>query len=300
MRVPSVLIATGLVASVASGASAQVSSIGASVPTEQMGARFQIAAMEAVLERAVQLGARRLSQQVQAVSPDMLFIAGSARAKGFWLDGYGVFFDVDVPAMRRSVAWSFRNLDRDRGSDAAMQTLRRNLAVVHDPQARREMELALAQLERAVGPPPLPPGGVPPGAVGTVSAQAGVISTSGAGPVRASTSAPAPEPAAPGPGVPVVDAATAAVMDDPGTAYTNQVKAALVDAMLGYGPTIPIADGEWLTIAARDNEDSRLGGSDPYDVSTITLRIRGADLSQFRAGRISKEETMKRVEVREY
>ena len=110
-----------------------------------MQARFQIAAMEGVLERAVQLGARRLSQQVQAVSPDSSFIAGAARAKGFWLDGYGVFFDVDVPAMRRSVAWSFRALERpDRATEAAIQTLRRNLAVVRDPQARREMEEALA------------------------------------------------------------------------------------------------------------------------------------------------------------
>ena len=294
MRVPSVLIATGLVVSVASGASAQVSSIGAAVPNDQMSARLQIAAMEAVLERAVQLGARRLIQQVQAVSPDMLFIAGSARAKGFWLDGYGVFFDVDVPAMRRSVAWSFRNLDRDRGSEAAMQTLRRNLAVVHDPQVRREMELALAQLERAVGPPVLPPG-----AVGNVNA-AGVIPASGGGPVRASTNADAvAAPAPPAPAAPV-DAATAAVLDDPGTAYTNQVKAALADAMLEYSAPIPVAEGEWLTIAARDNEDTRLGSSDPYDVSTIVLRIRGTDLLQFHAGRITKEETLKRVDVREY
>ena len=99
-----------------------------------MRARFQIAAMEGVLERAVQLGARRLSQQVQAVSPDMLFIAGAARAKGFWLDGYGVFFDVDVPAMRRSVAWSFRALDRgDRGRRGGDPALKRNLPSVRDP-----------------------------------------------------------------------------------------------------------------------------------------------------------------------
>ena len=95
---------------------------------EQMRVRFQIAAMEGVLERAVQLGARRLSQQVQAVSPDMLVIAGAARAKGFALDGYGAFFDVDVPAMRRSVAWSFRQLGRPDGTvETAMAVARRDL-----------------------------------------------------------------------------------------------------------------------------------------------------------------------------
>ena len=108
MKAQTFVITGSLLLAGAASASAQVASVGSAVPQEQMQARFQIAAMEGVLERAVQLGARRLSQQVQAVSPDALFIAGAARAKGFWLEGYGVFFDVDVPAMRRSVAWSFR------------------------------------------------------------------------------------------------------------------------------------------------------------------------------------------------
>ena len=67
----------------------------------------------------------------------------------------------------------------------------------------------------------------------------------------------------------------AAIIDDPGLAYTNEVKAALVDAMLDYGAPIPIGDDQWLTIAARDDNDSRLGGGDPYDVSTIVLRSAG-------------------------
>ena len=97
----SIVIAGLLMAAGSAGSAQQASSVGsAAVQPEQMRARFQIAAMEGVLETAVQLGARRMSQQVQAVSPDMLFIAGAARAKGFWLQGYGVFFDVDVPAMR--------------------------------------------------------------------------------------------------------------------------------------------------------------------------------------------------------
>ena len=56
------------------------------------------------------------------------------------------------------------------------------------------------------------------------------------------------------------------MLDDPGRAYTSEVQTALIDAMLDFGPPIPVADGEWLTIAARDNDDSRLGGGDPYDV----------------------------------
>jgi hypothetical protein len=75
------VVAAGLVLAGAGQASAQgVASV--STP-DQMRARYQISVMEGALERAVQLGAQRLSRQVQAVSSDMLFIATAARAKGF-------------------------------------------------------------------------------------------------------------------------------------------------------------------------------------------------------------------------
>ena len=276
-------MASCLVLAGATGTFAQgVSSVGSAVPSDQMRARFQIAAMEGVLERAVQLGARKLSQQVQAASSEVLFIATAARAKGFWLDGYGVFFDVDVPAMRHSMAWSFRTLDRGgRNVEADMQTIRGHLAAIHDPQARREMEDALQRMERVVGPPVLPPGVDPGAPTGVGVVQAGNVNMTSATPSPAEASAPP-------------------MLDDPGLAYTNEVKAALIDAMLEYGAPIPITDSEWLTIAARDNNDSRIGGDDPYDVSTIILRIRGADLAAYRAGRLSKDEAHTRVSVREY
>ena len=239
--------------------------------------RFQIAAMEGVLERAVQLGARRLSQQVQAMSPEMLFIAGSARARGFRLEGHGVFFDVDVPAMRRSVAWSLRTLGPDRDAQAAMQALRRSIETVRDPGARREMEQALQRLSRTVSPPQR-------------------VSNTGGATVVSAGGAPGAAGDAPGDPADV----SPPVLDDPGMAYTNEVKIALIDAMIEYGAPIPIADDEWLTVAARDDNDSRLGGGDPYDVSTIILRIKGADLSAFRAQRITRDEALTKVDVREY
>lgn len=274
-----------LLAVTAPAASAQeVASVGGLAPApEQMRVRFQVAAMEGVLERAVQLGARRLSQQVQSVSPDMLVIGGVARAKGFLLDGYGVFFDVDVPALRRSVAWSFRQLGRSDGpgsADSAITSLRRHLSSVSDPVIRREMEDAIQRLARVVGPMPSPgPAGVGPG-VQQVSSGTPQVAISGA-----------PTGLTP---------QQAAIIDDPGLAYTNEVKSALVDAMLDYGTPIPITDDQWLTIAARDDNDSRLGGGDPYDVSTIVLRISGADLAAFRAGKLTRDEALAKVEAREY
>jgi hypothetical protein len=285
------VVAAGLVLAGAGQASAQgVASVSS---PDQMRAKYQISVMEGALERAVQLGAQRLSRQVQAVSSDMLFIATAARAKGFWLETYGVFFDVDVPAMRHSMAWSFRTLDRGgQKVQSDINTLKRNLQFVHDPQAHRDMEAAIQRMERLVGPPMMPPGADPglpppgqPGVVqtGTVTASAAIATSAAATDTLASEST--------GPG---------AILDDPGSAYTTEVKTALVDAMLDYGTSIPIGENEWLTIAARDNNDSRIGGDDPYDVTTIVLRVKGADLMAFKSGRITRDEAVKKVSIKDY
>jgi hypothetical protein len=285
------VVAAGLVLAGAGQASAQgVASV--STP-DQMRARYQISVMEGALERAVQLGAQRLSKQVREVSSDMLFIATAARAKGFWLETYGVFFDVDVPAMRHSMAWTFRTLDRGgQKVQSDINTLKRNLQFVRDPQAHRDMEAAIQRMERLVGPPMMPPGadpgaGLPPPGppnvvqTGTVTASAQIATTAAA------------------PGVMPSESNANAILDDPGSAYTTEVKTALVDAMLDYGTSIPIAENEWLTIAARDNNE-RIGGDDPYDVTTIVLRVKGSDLAAFKSGRITRDEAVKRVSIKDY
>jgi hypothetical protein len=258
-------------------AAAQAPAAGESVRAQQIQARFQILAMEGVLERAVQLGAQRVRAQVQAAAPDMLFITGAARARGFWLDGYGVFFDVDVPAMRRSLAWSFRVLEQsDRGLEVTLAALKRQIAAVDDPAARRDLQQTLERLEAHVGPP-------------------GITQSGGAGVRNVSQPAPGVAAAASQP----EDEATT-VLKDPGELYTAQVKTALVDAMIEYSAPLPLPPTEWLTIAARDQDGSRLQPGDPYEVSTILLRIRGADLAAFRTGQIDRDEARRRVEVKEY
>ena len=118
---------------------------------DQLQARYQVFVMEGVLERAVQHGGQLLSRRVQAVMPDMLLLAGAARARGFRLEGYGVFFDVEVPALRRSMAWSFRMLDQNGpGLASAVESLRRHVQTVGDPQARQDLEQAL-EPPRATG-----------------------------------------------------------------------------------------------------------------------------------------------------
>jgi hypothetical protein len=124
-------------------------------PDPQLVARYPLIVMEGVLEAAVQHGARALSRQLQTGMPQMMLMSGNARARGFRLDGYGVFFDVDVPAMKQSIVWSWRMLDRDdAGTANALESLKNMAKTVSDPVQKREIEQAIRSIELRVGPMP--------------------------------------------------------------------------------------------------------------------------------------------------
>jgi hypothetical protein len=226
--------------------------------------RYQISVMEGVLERAVEHGARVMSQRVQSVIPETLLWGTAAQARGFRLDGYGVFFDVEVPALRRSVAWSVRMLGQGDGAlTSALKSLRDHVQSLGDRQARAQLEQALRRVELQVNPVP-------------------AAEDWSATKVNSADASPVP---------PV----------DPNDAYTVEVKNALADAMLDHGGSIQVGPDEWLTIAARDNEvPSGLAPDEPYDVMTIVLKIRGSDLVALRAGRLTREEARKRIDVTEF
>jgi hypothetical protein len=238
-------------------------------PAEQVQARFQIAAMEGVLERAVQLGAQTMRVKVQRVAPEMIFINGAARARGFRLEGYGVFFDVDVPALRRSVLWSARTLDQsDHNRSVELRDLKAQATSVTDPDARQRLLLIINRLEQ------LEPSG---DSAGPRRAAAGGLTTAAAHTTE-----------------------TDAVLEDPGEAYTNEVRNALIDAIVVYSTPFSLAPTEFLTVAARDQEGTRLQPGDPYDVTTVLLRAKGSDLLAYRNGEIDKAEMRKRIQVKEY
>lgn len=227
---------------------------------------YQIRMMEGVLERAVQHGAQVVGAEVRQLSPDLLLFSGPARARGYRLESYGVFFSVDVPAVRRSIVWSVRTLAGTRGETLrALDSLRRAVAAQPDPQAKAEFERALKLVELQVGP-------VLPEPEGAHRESARTL-------VRVPAAA---EPIA-----------------DPGAAYEREVSLALTDAMLDYGPPLDIGADEWLTVAARDADDRSLGG-DVGETVTVVLRIRGSDLTAFRAGRLSRDEARQRVDVKEF
>ena len=260
----------------------------------QADARYHLAMMESILETAVQQGARIMSRQWRSVSQEMMLLSGNARARGFKLDGYGIFFDVDVPAMGQSLVWSWRMLDRDNaGATSALESLRSMVKTVTDPAQRRELDRSIRLLELQVAPLSTMAGGAGlPGAPSRSRAQAAAQ-----GSTTAAASKPGTAPVAPN----APDAASALDLTvDPNEQYTAAVQNALVEAMLDHSQALPIGENEWLTVAARAAETPRFEGNDAYDVVTILIRIKGSDLAALRAGRITREEARKRVEVREY
>jgi len=91
----------------------------------------------------------------------------------------------------------------------------------------------------------------------------------------------------------------AAAAGDPNALYTNAVKNALIDSMLLFSSALRIADNEWLTVAASDSAGPPMpGGLD--DSSRIVIRMKGADLAAFKAGKLTRAEMLKKVEVREF
>jgi len=236
--------------------------------------RHSIRMMEAVLSRAVLGGAEHLAEQLGNGSPNVSFFTGQARAHGFQLEGYGVFFHVEIPEMQSSLVMSVSTLERDLTVASALDAMRRALGSVPDGAPRLQAEAALKRLEVQVGPMPTL---ADPGA----AAPRNMIRTADAAPV----------PDLPAPDLPV--------LRDPNSAYRTAIKDALIDAMLEHSRGMNIAPDEWLTVAAHRGE-SPLGPNEIINSSTLVLRIKGSDLAVYDADRTRKAEIRERVEAREF
>ena len=69
--------------------------------------------------------------------------------------------------------------------------------------------------------------------------------------------------------------------------------------MIRYSGQLGIGPDEWVTVAAQDSEGPLTPGQ-LYDASTIVLRVKGSDVAAFLAGKLTAEEVMKKVEIREF
>jgi len=223
--------------------------------------RNQIRIMEGVLVQAVRLGAEEVSTELERFEPaGVTVLSGVPRARGFVLDGYGVFFDVEIPDMNQSVLWSMMNVQRDRQVGNALDSLRAALGSLPDSPLRQQAESALQQVTKTVGPsvPPRGPQGQPAPPSGQVTA--------------------------------------ATTMPDPNVLYSEAVKSALVDAMLDHSLQMSLGPDECLTVAARASEGP-MPPAGLTDLITIVLRVRGSDLSVYQADPARRDEIRQKVKA---
>ena len=78
---------------------------------ETIRSRQKISLVEGSLERAVQNGAANFARQVQAVSPNAdgtAMLLGAPVVRGFPIEHFGVFFDVQMPSLQLSMVWPMR------------------------------------------------------------------------------------------------------------------------------------------------------------------------------------------------
>ena len=286
-------IAAGALTLCAAAAPAVAQGVPATARSEaqQKQERYQIGQMERVLEGAVEHGATMMRDRLQAVVPPaqaQLLFQENAHVRGFRLEGYGVFFDVIVPSLDGSLTWSLRTLDQnDLGLQSALSVLktRINPTDIDMQQALKRIELqvgpATATLAALTGQAPPQP------EARNVTGSAAGLADQLAGAAAANAGAPAApaQPADP-------------ILDNPNEAYRVEVIQALIDAVLDHSSPLGIGVDEWVTVAARRNEERpRLAPADS-GAQSVVIRVSGADLAAFRAGQVSREEVLKRVDRR--
>ncbi|MCC6165331.1 MAG: hypothetical protein IT182_18460 [Acidobacteria bacterium] len=258
-------------------------------------ARYHVRQMEHVLERAVQHAADLMRRRLRAVTSDVLALAGAPRAQGFRIDGYGLFFSVEVPRLSESVNWALRVLSQDR-DERVIASLQKVAAAEVDPAVRADLERAIRTVELQLQPGATtarrtasPPQAVPERADAAPASGQGIAAASAMSePTLAAGPAPAPPPEV-----------AVAVEADPSVAYEDEVKRALVDAVLDYGGSLDLPNAEWVTVAARDAGYVAFPDA-VSDMVTVTLSVRVSDLVEFRAQRLTRAEARTRVVVREF
>jgi len=248
--------------------------------------RYQIGQMERLLEGAVEHGVTVLRDRMQTVTqmPMDLMVSDNAHARGFRLEGYGIFFDVIAPSFETSaLVWSSRVLDQnDLNVENAIKTLQ--AATKDDPNAQQALRRVLIHVGpgslRALADPPV----------------AGTRERTGSAAAAADRGA-----GAPGVNVDTPPQATATIdpiLNDPNEVYRTEVIQALQDAMLDHSSGLKIGAAEWLTIAVKGNDSRpRLAPADTTG-RTVILRLSGADLAAFLTNQIERSDVLNRIEVR--
>jgi hypothetical protein len=234
--------------------------------------RYQIGIMERVLENAVEHGASVWRDRLQALAPVQTLLLDNARVRGYRLEGYGMFFDIDVPSLEMTLFTAIRTLDQN---GLGLQSALNQLKTYVQSQAAGDANLqqALKRIELQMMPPAVSPLPEVP-AARTSAGSAAVVPDTG---VTIDPNDP--------------------ILANPEEVYRAEVMQSVVDALLDYSAPLGLTADEWLTVAVRRNEVRPRIGLDS-NAQTVVARVRGRDLSAFRAGQLTRDEAIKRVEVR--
>lgn len=292
------LVAVSVTASYAqTPAPAAPASTAAQRPHDRSELRRHIYVMEGALVRAVSFGAQRLNREIRSVAPEMVALSGEPQARGVYLDGYGIYFDVGVPILHQSMMWSLRTMlgQDDQALVEAFNMLKSKAKADPNPTSRAAFENAISRLEMQVGPlakANAPASDAFQGTNRQVVGASMVSPDAPVAPVNGQEAAPTPK----------IDRKYFLDPNAINRAYTDAVQNALIDAMLDYSPPMSIHPDEYLTVAARDNmQRDTLAPLDPTEeVVTILYKIRGADLLAYRAGQIDRTEIRKRIQILEF
>jgi hypothetical protein len=241
---------------------------------EQLRARGRIAMMEASLAAAVSMGAVPVIRQVQDLVGDPPRLLGMPRVTGTRLEGIGVFFNIQVPALNVPILWEMRHVVDSRATNAILAELR-NYARLQPPgPVRAQFEDFIAKLAAQNAAPP-------------VDRLRQNVSAASLAPEAVR------EPAAP------ATAGDTAVLN-PYEVYRNGIKAAIIDAMLESSGSLSIGPDEWLIVSARrDTPRDPLFPADFIDTTTWVAKVKGSDLEAFRTQRITEADVRKLVQESE-
>jgi hypothetical protein len=257
------IIGTVLTLSLAATVSAQVTG-----PNEAE-RRFQRQMFEGGLQTAVRQGGEAfVRQQAPTLPQEIQLTANDPHARGFALPVGGLLFSVAIPNIRVTI------------TDLLIDQLR--------PQRRADGRLS--------------PGARPAGSIrpGEVSAASGAPGAQGIAP---------PDPMAVPPATadtPIIDDGRCAMRAKPTTAdpsvnyfYAVSVCDAVMDAMLDNSGPLSIKDDDWLTVALVPEADGP-GVVNAMSGFTTYLMIKGADLLQYRQGKLSKDAARKLIEMQRH
>ena len=241
---------------------------------EPRDSRYQIGMMEGVLEKAVEHGAAATRERLQKVLPADMLLSQAPRVRGVRLANYGVIFDVDVPSLDTTPIWSLQTLDQNNlGLQSAINALRAHVDASGDANLRQ----ALERMELAM---PLASPTLVAGQAQAAPASPGVVGS----PLTANDPPP--------------DASRIVVtIQDARDAYHQEILDAIMDAMLDHSRGLAVGPSEWLTVVAGGIDNQPLTGMND-DGPQFIMSIKGGDLADFLANRITHDEARQRIQVK--